>query len=213
MKNIEKTISILRKETKKLESPLIRNFTKEFGHTPFVALIGCLLSLRAKDTQTIHVCKNLFKIAKTPQQILAIPSEELENIIRPIGLYKNKAKTIKNVSKIILDKYEEKVPRTEKELLSIKGVGQKTANLILGLVFKKPKICVDTHVHRISNRIGIIKTKKVEKTEKELEKKIPKKYWIEWNSLLVIWGQNVCTPRNPQCSRCALGNICKHVLL
>ena len=211
MKTIpEKIISILRKETESLESPLIRNFTKEFGASPFVALIGCLLSLRAKDTQTIKVCRTLFSKAKTPEKILAIPQAELEAIIKPIGLYKNKAKTIHHVSSVILEKYNGIVPSEEKELLSIKGVGKKTANLILGLVFRDPKICVDTHVHRISNRLGIIETKTVGETEKELGKKIPKKYWIEWNKFIVIWGQNICTPRTPKCSRCALFNLCKH---
>ena len=211
MKTItEKIILILRKETESLESPLIRNFEKEFGTSPFVALIGCLLSLQAKDTQTIKVCRALFSKAKTPEEILAVSQEELESIIKPIGLYKNKTKTLHNVSYVILKKYNGIVPYKEDELLSIKGVGQKTANLILGLVFKDPKICVDTHVHRISNRLGIVETKMVKETEKELEKKIPKQYWIEWNKLIVIWGQNVCTPRTPKCSRCTLFNLCKH---
>ena len=120
-------------------------------------------------------------------------------------------KTLKNVCKVLIDRFEGKVPATEEELLSIKGVGRKTANLVLGLAFGKPAICVDIHVHRISNRLGLVKTKTPEETEMALQKILPKKYWIEWNKLLVIWGQNVCLPISPKCSSCAVRNQCKRI--
>jgi len=208
--NAKQIIHLLIKHTKQFDAPLINKIIKEYGKKPFLILVGCLLSLRAKDIFTIHVCRNLFKKAKTPQELLSIDSSELEKIIFKIGFYKNKAKALHQVSRTIIDKYGGKVPKSKNELLKIKGIGQKTANLVVGLAFDTPAICVDTHVHRISNRLGIIKTKNVDESEAALEKIIPKKFWIEWNRLLVIWGQNVCTPRAPKCRRCAINRLCDY---
>lgn len=208
---IKKIIEHLKKNTQKFSPPLIDLIIHEEAPSSkekksFLILIGCLLSLRAKDSCTIHVCRNLFKKATTPQELLSIPLRDLEKIIFEIGLYKNKAKVLHHVSKTIIEKYNGKVPKTRTELLSIKGVGRKTANLVLGLAFDIPAICVDIHVHRISNRLGIVKTKNPQETELALEKIIPKKSWIEWNKLLVMWGQNICLPRTPKCKECAIKN-------
>lgn len=210
-KQISSIISTLQSATKKYQLPLVDLIVKEFGHDPFLILISCLLSLRAKDIVTIHVCKDLFAIAKTPEEILDLHKEELEKIIFRTGFYKNKARTLKWVSKEILERFKGRVPKTKEELLSIKGVGEKTANLVLGMAYNIPAICVDTHVHRISNRLGIIKTKDVIQTERALEKVIPKENWVEWNKLLVIWGQNVCVPISPFCSKCEINPFCEKV--
>ncbi|MBD3273456.1 endonuclease III [Candidatus Dependentiae bacterium] len=208
---IEKIIKILRKETKNFNPTLIKQIIIKHNKDPFLILICCLLSLRSKDIVTINVCNDLIKKAQTPKEILNIPLRELEKIIFKIGFYKNKAKVLHKVSKEIIEKYDGKVPKTEIELLELPGVGRKTANLVLGLAFNKPAICVDIHVHRISNRLGIIKTKTPEKTEFALKKIIPKKYWIEWNDLLVRWGQNICTPISPKCSQCKIKKYCKQI--
>jgi len=208
---INKIIKILQKNTKIYEPPLVEKIIKEYGKKPFLILVSCILSLRAKDVLTIYVCRKLFSTAQTPQQILNLPLKQLEKIIFKIGFYKNKAKALRQVSKTILNKYNGKVPDILEELISIKNIGRKTANLVLGLAFDKPAICVDVHVHRISNRLGLIKTSSPIATEIALQKILPKKYWIEWNQLLVVWGQNICTPISPKCSICKLNKICETV--
>jgi len=201
---INEIIKILQRNIKNYEPPLVEKIINEYGKKPFLILVSCLLSLRAKDIATIHVCRKLFAKAKTPKQILAIPLKDLERIIFKIGFYKNKAKALQQVSQTILNKYKGKVPDNLQDLISIKHVGRKTANLVLGAAFDKPVICVDIHVHRISNRLGIIKTLKVASTELALQKILPQKYWTKWNNLLVVWGQNVCTPLSPKCNICKL---------
>lgn len=207
---IEKIISGLKKETERYPLPLIDTIMQEYGNKPFLILIGCLLSLRAKDVVTIHVCRTLFKKARTPQELLAIPRTELEKLIFKTGFYKNRAKVLHEVSKIIHEQYHDTVPKSREKLLNIRGIGRKTANLVLGMAYGIPAICVDTHVHRISNRLGLIKTKTPEETEYALEKILPKKYWIVWNKLLVMWGQNICTPRAPKCAQCAIRRFCEY---
>lgn len=208
-KKYQDIIKILKIETQKYTPTLSEQIIKEYGKNPFIILISCLLSLRAKDIVTIHICRDLFKIAKTPKEILTLSQEKLEKIIYKIGFYKNKAKVLLYVSKVILEKYNNIVPNKREGLLSIKGIGIKTANLVLSQAFDKPAICVDVHVHRISNRLGLIKTKTPEQTEIALQKILDKKYWIIWNKLLVILGQNICLPRNPKCSKCAINKLCK----
>lgn len=209
--NIVQIIEILREATKKFTPPLSQTIIEEFGKDPFLILISCLLSLRARDTMTIQVCRVLFKKVRTPHKLAMFPLKELEDILRPIGFYKNKAKTIKKVSLLLIEQFNGKVPSTREALLLLPGIGPKTTALVLGLAFDQAAICVDVHVHRISNRLGIIKTKTVEETEKELMKLIPKKYWIEWNYLIVMWGQNICVPISPKCSTCALKPVCKRI--
>lgn len=204
-------IRILRKAIGKYPLPLCNQIKLEYGKKPFLILVGCLLSLRAKDATIIHVCRQLFKIAQTPKEILSIPQPKLKKILFKTGFYKTKTKTLREVCKNLLEKHKGKVPNTLEELLSIKGIGRKTANLVLGLGYGIPGICVDTHVHRISNRLGIIKTKTPKETEEALKKILPKKYWIEWNNLIVTWGQNICTPISPWCSKCAIKSYCKRI--
>ncbi len=209
--NFDHLIEVLRNETQWFPDPLVDMINTEFGHHPFLMLIACLLSLRARDSTTIHICRDLFSRATTPAELLDMPRQELEHIIFKSGFYKTKARVIQEVSKILLDSYNGMVPVTFEELILLPGVGPKTANLVLGLAFGTPKICVDTHVHRISNRLGLITTKTPEETEHALEKKLPKNYWIEWNKLLVKWGQNICTPISPRCSTCAIRPWCKRI--
>lgn len=205
----KKIIKLLEENTKKFTPPLINLIIEEYGKKPYLILIACLLSLRAKDTTTIHVCRGLFSRALTPEAMFKISHNELEKIIYKSGFYKNKASTIHEVSRVILEKFDGKVPQNYDQLVSIKGVGAKTANLVMGMAFGVPAICVDTHVHRISNRLGIIKTETPEQTQVELEKMLDKKDWIKWNKLMVMWGQNVCLPTSPKCCSCAIRMRCK----
>lgn len=191
--------------------PLVDQMIAEFGHDPFIILISCLLSLRARDIVTIHVCRELFQIIKTPEDIISCDTTQLEKFIYKTGYYKTKARVLQDVSQVLIEKYQSTVPDTEEELLALPGVGQKTANLVLGLAFNKPAICVDTHVHRISNLFGLVQTKNADETEKALKQVLPKSLWIEWNRLLVIWGQNICTPPTPKCSICPLQEICPQI--
>lgn len=204
-------IKQLRAATKKYPLPLSDVVVAEFGCDPFLILISCLLSLRAKDSMTIHVVRDLFAVVRTPVQLSATPLPTLERIIKRIGFYKTKARTLHHVAAVIEREFGGQVPRTYAQLTSIKGVGPKTANLVLGVAFGVPAICVDVHVHRISNRLGLIATITPEQTEAALQKLLAKKYWIEWNTLLVMWGQNVCVPISPHCSSCALAKWCKRI--
>lgn len=205
---IESILATLRVATRTFMPPLIDIMIAEFGHNPFITLTACLLSLRAKDSTTVHVCRDLFALITTPEQLIALPDAELERIIFRTGFYRAKARTLKNVARAIVEQHGGVVPATLEELLSIKGVGPKTANLVLGMAFSKPRICVDTHVHRISNRLGLITTKTVEQTEQALMKLLPENVWIEWNTLLVMWGQNICGPISPRCSTCSIRDYC-----
>jgi endonuclease-3 len=170
---------------------MITTIIKEYGKDPYLILIGCLLSLRSRDVKTLPVCRELFERARTPQELLKIPLDELEKILYPLGFYRRKAATIRAVSKALLEDFSGKVPATEQELLSLPGVGRKTTNLVLAEAFGIPALCVDTHVHRLSNRFGLVKTKTPIETEYALREILPQRYWAEWNRLLVMWGQNI----------------------
>jgi endonuclease-3 len=206
-----KVIHQLRKATKKMTKPVVSQIVAKYGRDSFLILISCLLSLRTKDTISLPISLILFRYARTPQELLKIPEKKLEKIIYSIGFYRRKAHLLHSVSRDIITRFEGKVPNTLKELISIKGVGRKTANIVLAEGFCIPAIAVDIHVHRISNRLGLVKTKTPEQTERELKKIIPKRYWIELNPLLVAWGQNVCEPVLPRCSRCAIANLCPRI--
>lgn len=210
MNNIPKIIETLQLYQKNLREPTIRR-TSKTHKDPFKTLITCLLSLRTQDKNTEKASSNLFKIADTPQEISKLPLKKLEKLIYSSGYYKNKAKTIKHVSKVILEKYQGKVPNDKEELLSIKGIGPKTANIVLNFAFNKDVLPIDTHCHRIPNRIGWVSTKTPEQTEKELEKIIPKKYWKEFNTIFVLFGKTVCVSISPFCSRCPIENSCKKI--
>ena len=210
--NIPSMLAILRQRTQDFQVPLINQIMQEFGHDPYLILIACLLSLRARDVVTIHSCRELFALAKTPSQMIEMPIEKLETIIYKTGYYKTKAQVLRHASQELLNRFDGNVPRTYESLISIKGIGPKTANLVLGMGFGIPGICVDTHVHRISNRLGLIHTKTVEDSEAALKKILPQENWIEYNKLLVIWGQNVCAPLSPRCSTCPLRELeCKRI--
>ena len=177
----------------------------------FKILISCLLSLRTRDENTEKVTKNLFLKVKTPEDIIKMPVKNLERLVYSSGHYRKKARTLKHVSKVILREYWGRVPELKEELLSIKGIGPKTANVVLNFAFNKLVIPVDANVHRISNRLGWVSTKTPEKTEKALEKILPKKYWREINGLFILHGKNICLPISPFCSRCPIKNYCNKV--
>jgi endonuclease-3 len=189
--------------------PVITRISQKEKSDPYLVLIGTLLSLRTKDEMTEKAMEKLTQKAKTPQELLKIPEDELQKLIYPVGFYRIKSRTLRDVSGIIIDKYGGQVPDTIDELLTIKGVGRKTANLVITEGFGKPGICVDTHVHRISNRLGIVSTKKPHETEESLRKVLPGQYWIIYNTLLVTFGKRICKPISPLCSTCSLSPICK----
>jgi len=202
-----KTLKIFLKD----DIPVVTRISKSEEGSPFLVLISTLLSLRTKDETTDKAMDRLIKKVQTPEDILDLPTEELEKIIYPVGFYRNKAKILKNVSRIILERYGGKVPDSLDELLTINGVGRKTANLVVTEAYGKPGICVDTHVHRISNRLGIVSTKNPHNTEEELRKVLPQKYWIIYNTLLVAFGRRTCQPVSPRCSHCPISHICKQI--
>ncbi len=203
-----KVLALLREATKGMTPPMSVMLSAEYGKDPFIILISCLLSLRARDTVTYGVSKELFALARTPQQIVELDRSELERLFFSLGFYRKKALLVQDVSQELLDRFEGKVPHTEAELLSIKGIGRKTANLVLGVGFGIPALCVDTHVHTIANRLGWVKTSNADATERELAKIVPREHWIELNHLFVVWGQNICVPVSPWCSRCVLSPLC-----
>jgi endonuclease-3 len=178
---------------------------------PFKVLISCLLSLRARDENTEKVSKQLFEVAETPEEIVKIPTEKLEKLIFSSGHYKKKTRVLQSVSKDLIERFDSKVPKKKDELLSIKGIGPKTANIVLAFAFNQQVIPVDTHVHRIPNRLGWVKTKKPEETEKELEKILPKIYWADVNAIFVQFGRDICQPVSPKCSTCPINKYCKRI--
>lgn len=177
---------------------------------PFSILIGTILSARTKDENTTKVVKALFLKYKNAKELAHARLKEVEKIIKPVGFYHVKAKRIIEVAKIIDSKYQGRVPDNLEKLVELPGVGRKTANCVLVYAFEKPAIPVDIHVHRISNRLGLVETKTPEETEFELMKKIPKKFWIEINDTFVMYGQNICKPISPMCSECRIRKDCKY---
>ena len=177
---------------------------------PFLVLVGCLLSLRTKDEVTDAAMERLLPRARTPEELLALPTTELEHIIFPVGFYRNKARTLQGISRVILDRGG-KVPDTIDELLTLKGVGRKTANIVVTEGFDKDGIAVDTHVHRISNRLGLVRTRTPDETERALRALLPRKYWKVYNALLVTHGRRTCAPISPFCSRCVLAEMCGRI--
>ena len=175
---------------------------------PYQVLIACILSLRTNDLTTYPATLRMLEIGKEPKDFAYCDVERLEKAIYPVGFYKNKARQIIELSKIIVEKLDNKVPDTIDDLIKFNGVGRKTANLVLAKGFGIPAICVDVHVHRICNRLGYVTTKTPEETEFALREKLPKKYWLDINTLLVTHGQNVCKPIKPMCDRCPIANYC-----
>jgi endonuclease-3 len=205
---VEAIVEGLRIVTRAMEPPASQVIVSRFGRDAFLVLIACLLSLRTKDTVSLPASCRLFEYARTPQEILALSSEEIVRIIYPVLYYRRKSVVLHTVSRCLLDRFGGVVPSNKNDLLSIPGIGPKTANLVLAEGFGIPALCVDTHVHRISNRLGLVSTRTPQETEKALAHVLPKKYWIEWNRLLVTWGQNICLPQSPLCSRCTIALWC-----
>jgi endonuclease-3 len=178
---------------------------------PFQILVSCLISLRTKDEVTAEASARLFRLARTPRTMLDFSAARIARTIYPAGFYRTKAKTIRSLCRTLLDKHGGAVPDDLETLLTLKGVGRKTANLVVTIGFGKPGICVDTHVHRISNRLGIVKTKTPEQTEFALRRVLPRRHWIPYNDLLVTFGQNVCKPISPLCSTCPVNALCPRI--
>lgn len=179
---------------------------------PYIVLIACILSLRTNDKTTYPATLRMLKLGKTPKELASLNADKLAEAIYPVGFYKNKAEQIIELSKILVEKYDSKVPDKIDELIKFKGVGRKTANLVLSEGFNKPAICVDVHMHRIFNRLGYVRTKTPDETEFALRAKLPIKYWIEINSLIVTHGQNICKPAKPFCTECPISEYCLKVL-
>jgi endonuclease-3 len=202
--DIHSIIRILRREVRQWPVPAIGNYTE----TPFTVLISCILSLRTQDKTTNAASERLFAIANQPREMLATPVRVIQKAIYPVSFYRVKARTIHAICEQLLERFDGRVPSTLDELLELPGVGRKTANIVVTLAFRKAGIAVDTHVHRVSNRLGYVKTKNADETEMVLRKQLPRRYWITYNDLLVAYGQNLCKPISPFCSRCKITQYC-----
>jgi endonuclease-3 len=205
--NIDEALAILKRAVRQWRVPVVGRYR----HDPFTTLISCLLSLRTKDATTDVASARLFRLARTPRAMLRLPARRIERAIYPVGFYRTKARTILGVSRTLVERHGGRVPRDIEALLALKGVGRKTANLVVTLAFRKYGICVDTHVHRISNRWGYVQTKSPHETEMRLRERLPRRYWRGYNDLLVAFGQNLCHPTSPWCSRCPLEGLCGRV--
>src|SRR4030042_2190898 len=201
---ILKTIKLVRKQIKSFKIPSVTVVSGQ--KDPYQVLISCILSLRTKDKTTVEASRRLFKVADNPYSMVKLSQSRIKKLIYPVGFYRNKSRTILGISAKIIKDSSGRVPHTLEGLLALNGVGRKTANLVLGLGFNIPAICVDTHVHRISNRLGWVKTKKPEETEEALKKIIPRWHWIDLNTRLATFGQNICLPVSPFCSKCHVYN-------
>ncbi len=209
--DLPKVIEILKRHYEGWSAPVV-TLVAQHTHDPFRVLICALLSTRTRDETTAKVCKKLFKKVKGPEDILRLSLSDLERLIYPVGFYRNKAKHLKELAEALIEKYGGKVPSDREELLQLPGVGRKVANLVLADGFGIPAICVDTHVHRITNRWCLVKARTPEQTEKELERILPKDYWIVINRLLVAFGQRICTPQRPKCGECPIERFCDKCL-
>ena len=210
MPNIDKIYKILEREFAKYNAPII-DLIEMQTKDPFKILLGTVLSARTKDKTTAEVTNRLFPIIDKAEDFDKYSIDEIEEMIYPIGFFRNKAKQLKELPKVLKNRFNNQIPDEIDDLIQLPGVGRKTANLVRAIAFKKPAICVDTHVHRISNRLGYVKTKSPYETEMALREKLPKIYWINYNSFLVAFGQNHCTPRNPKCNSCLIYDECKRV--
>jgi len=207
---INNVIKILKKELAVGTMPIVSHLA-ENQRDPFVILISTLLSLRTKDEVTAVATDRLFELASTPEEMLKVPLDKIARTIYPVGFYRIKASNIHHACRELIKHFSSKVPDNIDDLLSIKGVGRKTANLVVSLAYGKDAICVDTHVHRISNRLGYVKTKTPEETEFALRKKLPRRYWIIYNTIMVAFGRQTCKPVSPLCTRCPINKFCDRV--
>ena len=209
MTDIDKIVSLLN-DAKQPQSEFVK--LMDSFKNPYLVLIACILSLRTNDKTTYPATLRMLELAKTPKEMKNVSVEDLSKAIYPVGFYENKARQIIELSKTIDEELNGQVPDEIEDLIKFKGVGRKTANLVLSLGFNKPAICVDVHVHRIFNRLGYIKTKTPEETEFALREKLPQKYWIDINTLLVTHGQNVCKPIKPKCLECPIAGYCAKII-
>ena len=208
--DIDRVISILQEDTQQWGIPVVTELHR-ITKSPYKVLISCLMSLRTKDEVTAEASTRLYSLANTPEEMLSLSYDRVVEAIYPVGFYKTKAQQILDISRQLVDNYAGLVPSTIDELLKFKGVGRKTANLVITVGYGLPGICVDTHVHRITNRWEYVKTTSPDKTEMMLRAKLPQKHWLVINDLLVTYGQNLCRPISPMCSKCRLTEYCKRV--
>jgi endonuclease III len=209
--DIHHAMAILQTEASGWTETALTTVARTMGRDPFKILIGCVLSLRTKDETTGPAAARLFALAGTAEAMLQLPEAHIAQAIYPVGFYRTKATSILDICRTLVERHGGQVPETMEGLLNLKGVGRKTANLVLTLGFQKLAICVDTHVHRISNRWRYVRTKTPEDTELALRRKLPKAYWMVYNDLLVSFGQNICKPISPLCGQCPLGDSCAKV--
>ena len=206
--DIHKVMKLLEAEMRQFGLPPVSAMAEEAIVDPFKILISTIISARTKDEVTGPATERLFALAGSPEKMSRLSEERIEKAIFPAGFYHTKAKAIRKASKELVERYASRVPDTIEELLTLPGVGRKTANLVVTLAHNKAGICVDTHVHRITNRWGYVKTKTPHETEQALRAKLPKKHWIAINTILVVHGQNICKPVSPFCSRCPVSEYC-----
>ena len=209
-RHIDDIIGLLEIELGNRELPIVSQLAEE-RYNPFAILISTLLSLRTKDEVTAAATERLFALASTPEEMLRLTAEEIQKAIYPVGFYRTKAETILRTCRELITRFGGCVPGALDDLLSLKGVGRKTANLVVSLGFGGAGLCVDTHVHRISNRLGYVRTKHPEETEFALREKLPRVYWSRVNTLLVAFGRNTCRPISPLCSGCPIRPYCDRV--
>lgn len=208
--NIHAVYNMLKQEFPKWKVPVVELIdiqTKD----PFKVLLATILSARTKDETTAKAAQRLFTEINTPEDLNKINEQELQKLIYPVGFYKTKAKHLKQLPRVLKETFNNKLPETIEELCKLPGVGRKTANLVVAAGFHKPAVCVDTHVHQITNRLGYVKTKTPFETEMQLRKKLPREYWINFNMFLVAFGQHICKPISPYCSKCPIEKYCQKV--
>jgi len=208
---LNKVVRCLKREIQKWKVPAVGVIAEAAIDRPFETLVSTILSLRTKDAVTEAASHRLLARAPTPEILSSLSIQEIEHLIYPVGFYHTKARNLLKTCRILLQSYRGKIPRSMDELLDLPGVGRKTANLVLTIGFGDYGICVDTHVHRISNLWGYVKTKTPEETEFALRKKLPRRHWKTFNDILVTFGQNLCVPVSPWCSKCPVAGYCPRV--
>ena len=208
--HITNVIHLLEKALGAWALPIVSSMAEE-DRDPFAILIFTVLSSRTKDAVTAKATENLMAVAATPEEMVTLSEEDIIGAIYPVGFYRTKARAILQICRDLMNRFHSRVPDSIEALLTLTGVGRKTANLVMTLGFNKEGLCVDTHVHRISNRLGYVTTKTPEETEYALRSKLPKKYWSRYNTLMVAFGQHLCFPVSPFCSRCPVGTYCDRV--
>jgi len=207
---IHAAVRILRTEVRRWKEPVVGRVARE-TRDPFRVLVSCVLSLRTQDRTTAEASERLFAVARTPDGLARLRRDRLERLIYPVGFYRVKAKNLKRLARALVRDHGGRVPDRLEDLLALPGVGRKTANLVVTVAYDKDGICVDTHVHRITNRWGYVRTTTPEKTEFALRQKLPRRYWKEINELLVTYGQNLCRPLRPRCGACRIARYCDRV--